>query len=220
MLIKNEFQYAVMLSLNGRRCVIVGGGLVAARKLQALGAAGAKCTVIAPRFCNELFEAAESFKANLIRDTYQSNQLANAFVVIAATDDIAVNRQICADAPCLCNNITEPDLSNFIVPSTIRRGNISVAISTGGMPSFTRLLKRYLLQKLHPAFAEFNDFLRKERSLLQQTATTPRQRTAFWRSVLDEDILILLEAGKTAQAKEKILDAVNSFRSQSQNSSR
>ena len=218
MLIKNEFHYPVMLRVAGKCCVIIGGGIVAARKLQALLAAGAEVTVIAPEFSAAVQR--HSGSAILINDSYKPAYLQNAFVVIAATDNKAINRQICADAPCLVNNITEPELSNFTVPSAIHEGDITVALATGGMPAFTRLMKKQLSQLITPALADFNDFLLTQRDVVKKTDSTSEERTAFWRSVLTQDLLNLLLAGESAKAKEKVLDAVNSFRTQPQDSSR
>lgn len=218
MLIKNEFHYPAMLRVAGKRCVIIGGGTVAARKLGSLLEAGANVTVIAPTFCEAVQR--HSQEATLIKDSYRPQYLQAAFVVIAATNDKAVNRQITADAPCLVNNITEPELSNFTVPSAIREGDITLALATGGMPAFTRLLKKQLAQLITPALADFNDFLLSQRDVVKMTDSTSEERTAFWRSVLTQDLLNLLMAGEAAKAKEKVLDAVNSFRTQPQDSSR
>ena len=143
-----------------------------------------------------------------------------AFIVIAATNDVAVNRQITAAAPLLCNNITEPELSNFTVPSSFTQGDITVALATGGMPAFTRMLKKRLQEVITPDIASFNDFLRQQRHIVQQIPSTPAQRTAFWRQILTDDLINLVAAGHAAQAKENILDAISSFRSQSQNGPR
>lgn len=220
MLIKNEFQYPAMLRVHGKHCVIIGGGKVAARKLRSLLSAGALVTVIAPEFCEEVTLLAEAYNCTLLKARYQPQYLKNAFIVIAATNDKLVNRQITTDAPCLVNNITEPELSNFTVPASFSEGSITVALATGGMPAFTRLLKQQLAQFVTPQLADFNDFLLEQREVIKATPTTSEARTAFWRSILNQDLFNLLKAGKTAEAKEKLLDAVNSFRTQPQDSSR
>lgn len=217
MLISNEFRYPAMLRVAGRHCVIVGGGTVATRKLQTLCMAGAQVTVIAPAFCPQLEQAAKNYSCTLIKECYRPQQLQNAFVVIAATDDKAVNREITAAAPALVNNVTEPELSNFTVPSSVCEGSITIALATGGMPAFTRLLKQRLAAFASPSVAAFNDFLLEQREIVKGIDSTPQQRTLFWRKILDEALLNLVIAGKTAQAKEKVLDAVNSFRIKSQN---
>ena len=218
MLIKNAFQYPAMLKVQGRRCVIIGGGTVAARKLQTLLDARACVTVVAPEFCKAITN--KKTVCTLVADTYKPEYLAGAFVVIAATNSFAVNRQIAQDAPCLVNNITEPELSNFTVPASITEGSITLALATGGMPAFTRLLKSQLAQIVTPELADFNDFLLLQRDVVKATATSSEARTAFWRSVLNKQLLNLVMAGETAKAKEKLSDAVNSFRAQSQNSTR
>lgn len=220
MLIENNFHYPVILKLTGKKCVIIGGGEVAARKLNILCEAGAKVTIVAPEFCDLLQKAARKYQCQLINDCYNVRYLQQAFIVIAATNDKAVNRQITTDAPLLCNNITEPELSNFTVPSSFTKGDITVALATGGMPAFTRMLKKRLQEVITPDIAAFNDFLRQQRHIVQQIPSTPAQRTTFWRQILTDDLINLVAAGHAAQAKENILDAISSFRSQSQNGPR
>lgn len=219
MLTKNNFHYPVMLNVTDKRCVIIGGGKVAARKLATLLDAGADVTVVAPDFCDELHALAQTPNCTLIADSYKPEYLQNAFVVIAATSSFAVNREVTAAAPALVNNITEPELSNFTVPSSITEGSITLALATGGMPAFTRLLKTQLAKVVTPELAKFNDFLLEQREAVKRTGTS-EERTAFWRSVLNKDLLNLVMAGETAKAKEKLSDAVNSFRTQSQDSTR
>ena len=220
MLIENNFHYPVMLKITGKKCVIIGGGEVAARKLNTLCEAGAEVTIVAPEFCDLLQKAARKYQCQLINDCYNVRYLQQAFIVIAATNDVAVNRQITAAAPLLCNNITEPELSDFTVPSSFTQGDITVALATGGMPAFTRMLKKRLQEVITPDIAAFNDFLRQQRHIVQQIPSTPAQRTTFWRQILTDDLINLVAAGHAAQAKENILDAISSFRSQSQNGPR
>ena len=220
MLIENNFHYPAILKLKGKKCVIIGGGQVAARKLITLCEAGAEVTVIAPEFCSELITAATKYPCQLQKDYYKDKYIQQAFVVIAATNDVAVNRQITAAAPLLCNNITEPELSNFTVPSSFTQGDITVALASGGMPAFTRMLKKRLQEVITPDIASLNDFLRQQRHIVQQIPSTPAQRTAFWRQILTDDLIYLVAAGHAAQAKENILVAISSFRSQSQNGPR
>lgn len=215
---KSDFNYPAMLRLQGKKCVIVGGGAVAARKLSSLGRAGAAITVVAPAFAAELLAEAKKYSCRLIAEPYDPAFLDEAFVVIAATDSSAVNRRITEDAPFLCNNITDPELSNFTVPAVAEQGNIMLTVSTGGVPAYTRMLKEYFSDRLSADFAEFNNFLLTIRKEVKTIPSTPKQRTIFWRSALTPEIITLLENGKAADAKEKILDAVNSFRTKSQNS--
>ncbi len=217
---ENTLLYPLMLKLHGKRCVIIGGGEVAARKAGSLLAAGAQLTVVAPEFAPQLVAAVRGSACTLVRDNYQAAYLAQAFLVVAATDDSAVNRQACLDAPCLCNNITEPQLGNFLVPAAFSRQDLSVAVACNGMPAFARLVRDYLQGALPPAVGEFNAFLRQKRAEVQQLPSTPAERSAFWRTALTAETVTLLAGGKLAAAKEQITDAVNSFRAQSQNGAR
>ena len=209
-----------MLKLAGKKCVIIGGGSVAERKLHSLLRAGADVTVIAPQFTAGIQEAAAQYPCTLLPEAYEPQQLDNAFLVVAATDNKAINRDVTQRAPFLCNNVTEPELSNFTVPASLVKENITLTLATGGMPAYTRLLKRYLDSKLTPAFVEFNDFLQQVRQEVQGLPSTPAARTSFWRQTLTDEIISLLEENNYTAAKEKIIHAVNCFRSQSQNRSR
>lgn len=215
-----SYNYPVMLKLTGQKCIIVGGGIVAARKLGALADTGAQLTVIAPSFCTELLEIAAQCKARLLQETYTTGQLKGALITIAATDSFAVNRQVCADAPGLVNNITEPELSSFTVPAQLEIGSIKLTLATGGMPGYTRLLKSYLKEHLPLAFSDFNQFLKEQRQLVKTIPSSPEERTQFWRQTLTLDITDDLANQKLDQAKEKIIHAVDSFRLKSQNGTR
>lgn len=193
---------------------------MAARKLASLITAGAVVTVAALDFCDEVKKLAQKHGCKLIAGSYGKQLVQDAFITIAATSDDAVNRQITRDAPMLCNNITSPELSNFTVPASFSQGDIHIAIATGGVPAYTRLLKAMLRGRLTADFAEFNSFLKEIRRQLKALPCTPDERTAFWRGALTADIINLLEAGHLSQAKEQIINAVNSFRAQSQNSPR
>ena len=218
--IPSLFNYPAMLKLAHKKCVLVGSGTVALRKLRTLGKTGAELIVVAPVFTTEFTEAAMLYHAQLICDTYRPEYIQNAFLVIAATDDFSVNRYISETAPCLCNNITEPELSNFTVPSSFSQGDITVTIATGGVPAFTRLLRQALETQLSPVYAEFLEFLQQIRQEVKTIPSSSQERTSFWRNTLNQNILNLLASNNLAGAKEQVTDAVTSFRTKSQNSTR
>lgn len=220
MLIKNNFNYPAMLNLAKKACFIVGGGVVAARKFATLANCDAKITIISPELCEELLAEIAKYPCAIIKEKYSTEYLQGAFLVIAATDSKKVNRAVTADAPCLVNNITEPELGNFTVPATVSEGSITLALATGGMPAFTRILKAHLAKSITPELADFNDFLIKAREQVKDIPSKPTERTAFWRQVLTKDLLELVLIGNTTTAKEKVLNAISSFRTQSQNSTR
>lgn len=218
---QNSFFYPAMLDLKNKKCVIVGGGKVAVRKALSLIEAGASLTVIAVVADPQLEILAKTGLLTLELRGYEDGDLSNVFVTIAATNDFTLNRRIAAAAPCLCNVVTEPELGNFSLPSTIRTGSITVALSTNGMPALTRILAKDLQKYYSSDFAAFNDFLQELRQELQTfDNTTSADRTAFWRQTLNQSVVDLLRAGRLNQAKEIITDAVNRFRLESQNRTR
>ena len=119
---KNNFIYPAMLSLTNKQCILIGGGPVALRKVKTLLDAGANVTVIAPSFVTEIEKLRE--KISLIKRNFKAEDLQGVFLVIAATDNFEINREITALAPCLVNNVMEPELNTFIVPSRFNKGDI------------------------------------------------------------------------------------------------
>ena len=189
---QNSFSYPAMLDLKNKKCVIIGGGKVAVRKALPLIEAGANLTVIAPAADPQLLTLAKTGLLQLELRAYADNDLIDAFVTIAATDDFHINRKIAVAAPYLCNVVTEPSLGNFSVPSTVKNGALTFTLSTGGMPALTRVLSQDLRAYYGSDFAEFNEFLQQLRRELKTIATTPEKRTAFWRQTLNQSVIGLL----------------------------
>jgi precorrin-2 dehydrogenase/sirohydrochlorin ferrochelatase len=124
--------YYILLGLEDRRCVVVGGGSIATRKVEALRRCGAEVHVVAPKFCEALLE-----RRDVIRHEkeYDAGDLASTVLVFACTDERELNQRISADCRernVLCNVVDCPDLCDFIVPAVLKRGPIQVAVGTGG----------------------------------------------------------------------------------------
>lgn len=211
---ENLFRYSAMLNLNGKRCAVIGGGKVALRKTRTLVAASANVTVIAPAADENLTALAADGKIKLVLRGYESGDVSDCFLVVAATDSAALNRQIAAEAPCLVNVVTEPELGNFSVPAQSASGRLSFTAFGGGLPAYTALLARDIAKTYGDDFAEFAEFLHEARTRLQQFGLTPKERTAFWRKMLDEESIGLLHEGHLNILKERITNAINSFRAE------
>jgi siroheme synthase-like protein len=140
--------YPLFLDLAGQSVVVIGAGGVATRKVRSLLAVQARVTVISPEAKATIRRLARSQRVRWVRRPYRRGDLRGAPLVIAATNDLAVNELVCADAKrlgVLVNCIAPPSAGNFIVPSLVRRGGISLAISTGGAsPAFAKRLRRDL----------------------------------------------------------------------------
>ena len=142
-------RYPLFLDLTNQPVVVVGAGKVATRKVRTLLTAGATVTVIAP----VVTAALRRLKAvRWLRRPYQAGDLRGARLVVAATDDLAVNRKVCAEAQRrrqLVNCAAPPEAGNFIVPAMVRHGAFTIAISTGGAsPAAAKALRQKLERSL------------------------------------------------------------------------
>jgi precorrin-2 dehydrogenase/sirohydrochlorin ferrochelatase len=196
--------YPVFLDLRGRRCVVVGGGEVALRKVDGLLAAGAKVTVVAPRI-HEMPPG-----VTVLQRGFAPADLDGAFFAISATDDRAVNSAVAAEAEARgipVNVVDVPAESSVILPAVVRRGEFVLAVSTGGAsPAFARLLRERLEAEFGEEYGELIAFLKALRQAWEpcyQAEGIPHSaRKAAWERVLDLPLLDWLRAGQQQQAKE------------------
>jgi precorrin-2 dehydrogenase/sirohydrochlorin ferrochelatase len=138
-------RYPLFLDLTNQSAVVIGAGSVATRKIRTLLCAKATVTVISPEATTSIRRLAQRKRVRWIRRRYRRGDLRGAQLAIAATDDPATNQVICREAKrlnLLVNCIVPPSAGNFFVPSLVRRGGISLAISTGGAsPAFAKRLR-------------------------------------------------------------------------------
>lgn len=168
--------------------MVVGGGSVAERKVKTLLKAGASVTVISPALTAWLRRAASSGKISHVSRAYGRGDLKDAFLAIAATDSGQVNRMVAKHAPSLCNVADSPDLSNFIVPSTVDRGDLCIAISTSGAsPALARSIRLELERMYGPEFSRYLARLKKLRARAMKTIADAGARREFLKSLGGED---------------------------------
>jgi len=150
--------YLVNLVLEARPALVVGAGKVALRKVEGLLQGGAQVRVVAPAACPEIEGLAETGRIVLRREPYGSAHLEGAFLAIAATDDEAVNAQVAEDARrfgVLVNVVNQPALCTFTVPAILRRGELILAVATGGRcPSLASAVREDLESQYGPEYAE------------------------------------------------------------------
>jgi siroheme synthase-like protein len=201
--------YPIMLNIKGDKCIVIGGGQVALRKVKILLECGAKVTVISPTLHRDLVRLAQDKAIRLIKQDYEPEDLDGAVVVIAATDAKEINRSVAHEAKkrgVLVNVVDDPGESDFIVPSFLRRGDLTVAISTGGgSPALAKKIRKNLEQLLGEEYALLLDLIKEVRSDLKRK--NKRVRAEIWQNVLDLDLLIgLLKAKQKKEAKKKLLE--------------
>ncbi|MFH1002774.1 MAG: bifunctional precorrin-2 dehydrogenase/sirohydrochlorin ferrochelatase [Chloroflexota bacterium] len=200
--------YPLFLDLAGKRCLVVGGGEVARRKVMMLLEYGGSVEVISPELCPELAALANSGQVTATRRQYRNDDLKNASLAIAATGHTEVNRQVAAEArrqKVLVNVVDDPEISDFIVPSYLRRGDITVAVSTSGKsPALARKIRTRLETDLGKEYAALADLIAEVR------AEVKRQKIKVdsdgWQEALDLDSLTgLLRAGQRDKARDIML---------------
>jgi precorrin-2 dehydrogenase/sirohydrochlorin ferrochelatase len=196
-------------------CVVIGGGEVAARKVAALREAGARPVVISPILCEALQRQVESGEIDAFEREYRTGDLAGMRLVIAATDDPATNEAVWHEAQaarCLVNVVDDPARCNFYVPATVRRGDLTISISTGGnSPALARRIREALEQQFDAAYASYLDLLGGLRTLIRDQVTDPERRKALWASLLDSDLLDLLRAGDPQTARQRAEEIVADY---------
>ncbi len=182
--------------MEARRCVVIGGGVVAARKVAGLLAARAAVTVISPQLVSELEQRVAAGEVQVVRRPYQPGDLEGAALVIAATADPAVNRAVWEEASrrgCLINVVDDPAHSNFIVPAVVRRGEITVAVSTGGAsPALARRLRERLAATIGPEYGILADLLAELRPALLARCAPGEARLAAALRLVDSDVLEII----------------------------
>lgn len=172
--------YPLLLDLRGKKCVVVGGGQVAQRKVRTLLKAKASVWVIAPRLSKGLRELKRKKEIFYKKTDYQRKYLKDSSIVIAATPDRNINSRVAQDAKelgLLTNVVDSPDESNFIVPSVINRGGLIISISTSGKaPALAKRMRKDLTNLLVPQYAKFLRILEKLREDLKQKCQTQKLR--------------------------------------------
>ena len=200
--------YPVFLALEGRRCVVIGGGVIAERKVAGLLAAGARVTVVSPRCTDGIRKQRDADEVRWLERRYQSGDLAGAFLAIAATNDPQANEAVAREAEergTLLNVVDVTPLCNFIAPSIIRRGPVTLAISTGGAtPALAKKIRIALEESESLAYADMAELAAEVRAELRATgaAVDPEQ----WQAGLSREVLDLYRGGRREEARLLLLD--------------
>lgn len=191
--------YPVFLDLEGKNCLVVGGGTVAGRKVQGLLAAGARVAVVAPAVEEELCRLEAEKKITLCRRPFAVEDLIGVFFVIAATDDVRTQEAVHAEAckrGLLINVADVPGLCNVILPARLTRGAVSIAVGTGGAsPALARLLKKKIGKWLGPEYSMAAGLLGALRPLVLGAGHGHRRNREIFSRLLTDDLLAGLRQG-------------------------
>ncbi len=178
---------ALNIQMDGKLAVIIGGGSVALRKLRTLLAAGALVRMAALTVCSEIISLKESGGVNVRFGRYAETDLENAFLVIAATNDVAVNQQVAADARqrgILVSVADSPATGTCIFPAILQRGDLEIAVSTAGRcPSFAIDVRNCIAEHIGPEFGAILEQLAEEREKLLTNGSSSTYNAQVLRSL-------------------------------------
>jgi len=189
--------YPVNLDINNRSCLVVGGGSVGTRKVNTLLDCGAKVIVVSLETTDRLAEMAAAGAVTLKRRSFKPADLDGMFLVIGATDDEALNREVHQQAErrgLLCNIADRPAICNFILPSIVSRGDLLLAISTSGTsPAFAKKLRKELENKFGNEYAGFLKLMGAVRARLLSRAHEPEAHKHLFEQLIDKGLLGLVK---------------------------
>ena len=204
--------YPVNLLVRGRRVVVVGGGRIAARKIEALLEAGAVVHVVALDLVDELQVARDEGHITVAERSFESTDLDGAWLATAATSTAAVNRAVFEAGEARrvwVNAADDPSNCSFTLMSVVRQGDLVVTVGTGGRsPALATYLKDHVAQEMGPEWAALLELLSEAREELRAGGTS--SETVDWRRALDSGMLELIRGGRTAEAKELLQACLSS----------
>ncbi len=218
--------YPINLDIEGKICVVLGGGHVALRKIKGLLNVKGKVIVNAPEVCEEIQRLVEGGYIEWRRQAYSSGCLPKGLIFIAATNDSEINQLAAKEASTkhmLVNIVNAdcklPSLNTFNVPSIIRRNNLLLTISTEGLsPALSRCIRQHLETQFNDDFARWLERLSAIREEVKILISDAETREKFWREVMSSENFSLAQNGEIDKAEVNIRNALGSYRSKSQDS--
>ncbi len=201
--------YPVFLNLQGRKCLVAGGGRIALRKATSLLEHGADVTVVSPRLCKGLSKLADDGRIKVIHRAYLPGDIKGIHVAIVATSNRAVNLSAAEEAKkrgVPVNVVDDPVLSDFIVPSIMRRGSLAIAVSTSGKsPALARKIRSRLEDDFGKEYASLVIVMEEARRRVKRQRL--KVSSGDWQETIDLDSMIaLIRKGRSAEAVEALLE--------------
>jgi len=200
--------YPIFLELRGRRCLVIGGGVIAERKVHGLLAAEAAVTVVSPQLTALLADWSQHGALQHVARTYQEGDMRGYHLVFVATDDGAVTAAVAREGRergIWVNAADDPAYCDFILPAVVRRGTLSIAIATGGTsPALTRAIR----EELQEYFTEDYGLLATVAAEVRLQLRTDKRAVpgARWVQALrNEEFRDLIRAGFREEAKDWLL---------------
>jgi precorrin-2 dehydrogenase/sirohydrochlorin ferrochelatase len=206
--------YPAILRVEGRLCVVLGGGRIAQGKVERLLEGEAKVRVVAPEVTDAIRRLADQGRVELIDREYEDGDLAGAFLGIGATDDPDVNARAFAEAEAanvLFNAVDDAEHGTFIAPAIVRNGALVLAISTdGASPALAVRIKERLRELFGGAeYARFLELAASLRDEVRDTGQDFDTRAELWYRLVDSDVLDLLRDGRDEDARARARECLS-----------
>ena len=196
----------VALDVRGKECLVVGGGVVAERKVKSLLECEANVTVVSPSLSQGLTDIENEFR--WVCRAFESLGYLGSSLIFACTNDLEVNHAVAIaahSAGIWCNIADDPAGSEFHSAAAVRRGEICIGITTGsGSPALSKHLRRKIEELIGPEYQALLELLAEMRVSLESIENDPERRAAMWRSVIEDgEIRELLREGRRGEATER-----------------
>jgi precorrin-2 dehydrogenase/sirohydrochlorin ferrochelatase len=202
--------YPAFLNLANKRAAVIGGGTVAERKVRSLIEAGAEVKVISPDITKNLQKLKQKGLITHVKRNYRRGDTGKAFVVLACTSSSELNDKVAREARHLVNVITEPDKGNYIVPSTVKRGPMTIAVTTGGIsPALSKTIRKELQYLYDREFVLYVKFIESIRQQAMEKIADKKKREKFFKSLASKSILDKLRTGRFQSVYKKVLSDLN-----------
>ncbi|MCW8831736.1 MAG: siroheme synthase [Colwellia sp.] len=204
--------FPVFLDANKLSAMVIGGGEVASRKIELLLKSTSQITVMSSTVCSGVERLINLHKLTWLKQNYQAGHLTNINLVIAATDDMAVNKAIYQEATplnILTNVVDQPELCTYITPAIIDRSPMIIALSSSGSsPILIRMLREQIEKTLPQAYGKLADFSHKFRDHVKARVKGLRNRRSFWENTLRGPIGQAVLDGKQQQAEQQLIASI------------
>lgn len=202
--------YFAALDLNHRRCIIVGGGAVAERKIDALLESGAEVTVISPMTSPEIERRAAAFEITLFRRPFRYGDLEGAWLAVAATDSRDINHLVYEEATqrrVLINTVDSLQECHYVVPAVLNRGDVRIAISSGGQsPVLAQKARDEIAKVVGPEYGVLAEILGGCRREVHRWLPDAADRRALWLEVANSDALELTRQGRASEVRTHVIE--------------
>ncbi len=199
--------YPLFADLRGRRCVVIGGGVVAQRKVTTLLRFGARITLISPTVTTRLAGYARQGTIRHVARRYRGKELRGAWRGYAATDDQRVNEQVFREASAaqiFTNVVDQKPLCSFIAPAILTRGDLVIAISTGGSsPTVAKRLRQELARTIGAEYGRLLRLLNGLRGIAKRTLPRYDDRKRYFDALVRGRVFELVRSGHASRAREQ-----------------